>query len=58
MRAGEVADERVDAIAESLDFSVQGIGPLPITFTGFGAFPAPERARVPLLVAEQHEPPR
>lgn len=43
---GEVADERVDAIAESLDFAVDGIGPLPLTLAGFGAFPSPEKPRV------------
>lgn len=43
---GEVSDERVDAIAESLDFAAQGIGMLPIVLTGFGALPRPEKARV------------
>ena len=43
---GEVAEERVDAIAESLDLSVRGIGIIPLALTGFGAFPAPEKARV------------
>lgn len=43
---GEVARERVETIAESLDFSARGIGPLAITVAGFGAFPAEERARV------------
>lgn len=43
---GEVARERVETIAESLDFAAQGIGPLAITLAGFGAFPAEDRARV------------
>jgi 2'-5' RNA ligase len=43
---GEVAQERSEAIAESLDFAVAGIGPLPLTLTGFGAFPGPDRVRV------------
>jgi 2'-5' RNA ligase len=43
---GEVNEDRVDAIAESLDYAVEGIGALPLALTGFGAFPRPERARV------------
>jgi RNA 2',3'-cyclic 3'-phosphodiesterase len=42
---GEVPQERTDSIAESLDFAVVGIGPLPLSLSGFGAFPAEERAR-------------
>jgi len=43
---GEVAEDRAESIAESLDFAAQGIGPLGLSFTGFGAFPAPDRPRV------------
>jgi len=43
---GEVAHDRADAIAESLDFAVAGIGPLALSLTGFGAFPGPDRVRV------------
>ena len=43
---GEVPRERADAIAESLEFAVAGIGPLALSLTGFGAFPGPDRVRV------------
>ncbi|HWA40362.1 MAG TPA: RNA 2',3'-cyclic phosphodiesterase [Gemmatimonadales bacterium] len=43
---GEVNEDRVDAIAESLDYAADGIGALPLVLTGFGAFPRPERPRV------------
>ena len=43
---GEVASERAESIAESLDFAVAGIGTIPLAFAGFGAFPAPDRPRV------------
>ncbi|HVX87585.1 MAG TPA: RNA 2',3'-cyclic phosphodiesterase [Gemmatimonadales bacterium] len=43
---GEVNEDRVDAIAESLDYAAEGIGVLPLALTGFGALPRPERARV------------
>jgi 2'-5' RNA ligase len=42
---GEVPQERTDPIAESLDYAVEGIGPLPLSLSGFGAFPAEDRAR-------------
>ncbi|MEO6067522.1 MAG: RNA 2',3'-cyclic phosphodiesterase [Gemmatimonadales bacterium] len=43
---GDVPRERADAIAESLEFAVAGIGPLSLALAGFGAFPTQERARV------------
>lgn len=43
---GEIAQERADAIAESLDFAVAGIGPLALSLSGFGAFPGSDRVRV------------
>ncbi|MGB7211656.1 MAG: RNA 2',3'-cyclic phosphodiesterase [Gemmatimonadales bacterium] len=43
---GEVADERVDAIAESIAFSVAGTGPLAFQLAPLGAFPSWEKARV------------
>ncbi len=43
---GEVPRDRIDAIAESLDFARDGIGPLGLTLRGFGAFPAADRPRV------------
>jgi 2'-5' RNA ligase len=43
---GEVPRERIDAIAESIDFARDGIGPLGVTLRGFGAFPAADRPRV------------
>jgi 2'-5' RNA ligase len=43
---GDVAQERTEAIAESLDFAVAGIGPIPLSLAGFGAFPGPDRVRV------------
>lgn len=43
---GEVPRERADAIAESLEFAVAGIGPLALSLSGFGAFPGPDRVRV------------
>ena len=52
---GEVNEDRVDAIAESLTFAVEGIGPLPLMLTGFGALPRPERART--LIATVEAPP-
>lgn len=42
---GDVPQERADAIAESLDFAVDGIGPIPLALSGFGAFPGLDRAR-------------
>ena len=43
---GEVAEDRAESIAESLDFAAEGIAPLGLSFAGFGAFPAPDRPRV------------
>jgi 2'-5' RNA ligase len=43
---GEVPRERADAIIESLDFAVAGIGAISLAFAGFGAFPAQDRPRV------------
>lgn len=43
---GEVAEDRAESIAESLDFAAAGIGPLGLAFAGFGAFPGPDRPRV------------
>lgn len=43
---GETARDRIDAIAEALDFAVDGMGPIGMTLSGFGAFPAPDRPRV------------
>ncbi|HET7042320.1 MAG TPA: RNA 2',3'-cyclic phosphodiesterase, partial [Gemmatimonadales bacterium] len=43
---GEVADDRAESIAESLDFAAAGVGPLSLAFAGFGAFPGTDRARV------------
>lgn len=43
---GEVADERVEAIAESIGFAVVGMAPLPLALGGLGAFPTWDRARV------------
>ena len=43
---GDVPQERTEAIAESLDFAVAGIGPLALSLSGFGAFPGPDRVRV------------
>jgi 2'-5' RNA ligase len=43
---GEVPRERADAIAESLDYAVAGIGPLALSLSAFGAFPGPDRVRV------------
>ena len=52
---GEVNEDRVDAIAESLNFAVDGIGPLPLMLTGFDALPRPEKARV--FIASVEAPP-
>lgn len=52
---GEVNDDRIDAIAESLNFAVEGIGPLPVLLTGFDALPRPEKARV--FIASVEAPP-
>ena len=49
---GEVNEDRVDAIAESLNFAVEGIGPLPLMLTGFGALPRPEKARTFIATVE------
>ena len=43
---GEIPRERADAIAESLDFAVAGIGPLALSLSSFGAFPENDRVRV------------
>lgn len=43
---GEIARDRVDAIAEALTFAAEGIGPFGVTLSGLGAFPDTERARV------------
>ncbi|HET7024151.1 MAG TPA: RNA 2',3'-cyclic phosphodiesterase [Gemmatimonadales bacterium] len=43
---GEVADERVDAIAESIAFAAAGTQPLALQLAGLGAFPSWEKARV------------
>ena len=43
---GEVAEGHAETIAESLDFAAAGIGALSLAFSGFGAFPAPDRPRV------------
>ena len=52
---GEVQEDRVDAIAESLNFAVEGIGPVPLLLNGFGALPRPDKARV--LIAGVEAPP-
>ncbi|MFI5234932.1 MAG: RNA 2',3'-cyclic phosphodiesterase [Gemmatimonadales bacterium] len=43
---GEVAVERLDAIAESIGFAIRGTGPLALGLSGLGGFPSMERARV------------
>jgi 2'-5' RNA ligase len=43
---GDVGLDRTEAIAEALEFAVAGIGAMPLTLTGFGAFPGPDRVRV------------
>jgi 2'-5' RNA ligase len=43
---GETVRDRIEAIAEALDFAVEGVGPIGMTLSGFGAFPTPERPRV------------
>lgn len=43
---GEVPQARAEAIAESLDFAVAGIGPMALSLSGFGSFPGPDRVRV------------
>lgn len=43
---GEVGEDRVDAIAESIGFAVDGMTSLPMALSGLGAFPAWDRARV------------
>ena len=43
---GEIHRDRLDAIAESLTFAAEGIGPFGVTLAGLGAFPDTERARV------------
>jgi 2'-5' RNA ligase len=43
---GEVADDRVDVIAEAVEFAVRGTGALPLALEGVGAFPSFERAGV------------
>ena len=43
---GEVARERIDAIAEALTFAADGIAPFGVSLSGLGAFPDVERARV------------
>ncbi len=43
---GEVAPERLDAIAEMLEFSVAGMQSMSLAIAGAGAFPTPERPRV------------
>lgn len=49
---GDVADERVDAIAESIAFAAAGTGPLALGLTGLGAFPTWEKARIVWLGME------
>lgn len=49
---GEVADERIDAIAESIAFAAAGTGPLSLQLGRLGAFPSWERARVVWLGVE------
>lgn len=52
---GEVNEDRVAAIAESLNFAVEGIGPLGIMLSGFDALPRREKART--LIATVEAPP-
>lgn len=49
---GEVADERTDAIAESIAFAAADTGPLSLQLAQLGAFPSWERARVVWLGVE------
>jgi 2'-5' RNA ligase len=43
---GEIARDRLDAIAEALSFAVEGTSPFGATLSGLGAFPDATRARV------------
>ncbi|MGH7590911.1 MAG: RNA 2',3'-cyclic phosphodiesterase [Gemmatimonadales bacterium] len=49
---GDVADDRVDAIAESIAFAAAGTGPLALQLAQLGAFPSWEKARVVWLGVE------
>jgi RNA 2',3'-cyclic 3'-phosphodiesterase len=43
---GEVADERLDVIAEALRFAAAGAGPLALRLGDLGAFPSRSRPRI------------
>lgn len=49
---GDVARERLSAIAAGLERAAAGVPPFPLLLAGAGAFPAPERPRVLWIGAE------
>lgn len=51
---GEVTPDRLDAIAEMLGFSVDGVGSIPLSVVGGGAFPDRHHPRVLRLDLSRH----